>query len=646
MADPEPFKSEEDNLSALDRELYERNRPPQHLARPTLKPRQTEVGPGWTVRTSTAVVRPPRAKWFSLSILSKLFIAAAAFFVLALAVAGWLLFRGSNIVSNSNIDIDLTGPLTVKSGGDFDLGIAVTNKNRTDLETADLIVEFPAGTRDPLDVKKDLTKLRQALGIIDSGQTKIQGVQAILFGQEKAKLPIEVTLEYRLKGSDAIFEKAVTYEVQIADSPISVNVDLPESVNAGRDIELGLEVVTNSPTVLKDVALAIIWPPGFTPTQTSIQPAASGNTTIWQLGDLSPGGKRSLKVVGQLTGQDSELKSFRIQVGLLASATADELSVLYTDVLKTVLVERPFVGLAMSVNDDTSDTPIANWGELSRVLIDWGNNLAVAVGNGTITLRLSGSALRESSVTTPVGTYSSIDDQIVWDQVSVPALANLAPGDRGNLQASFASILFSDQSAIRNPAIDLVLTFRGERQESGRQGEIVETVVKKTLKLAANFQGWGAAFYYNGPFANTGPLPPKVDTPTTFTISWQLSTGGNDVKGAQMFATVPRGVRWLGQVTPATEKLVYDDLNRTLTWQAGYLPAGSRGETKAREIAFQVELIPSANQINQTPNLLENIQAVAVDTFTGQAINRSLGALTTKLSTDANFSASNGNVVP
>ena len=644
MADNQPFPPEDDGLGDLNRELYERGAAPRHVHHSNLTPRSEEVKRDWGSRSAPAKSLHHR-HFFSLSVLSKVFVAAAAFFILSLVAAGFLLFRGSNIVSNTNIDINLTGPLTVKSGGDFDLGIAITNKNRTDLETVDLVINFPEGTRDPLDVGKDLSRFRRALGEIKSGQTKVEGIQAILFGQEKTKLEIEILLEYRLRGSDAIFEKSKIYEVQVADSPVSINFDVPETVNAGREIELGIEVLSNSPTVLSDLVLAVVWPPGFVPKRSSIIPTGNNQTAIWQLGDFPPGGRRTITVVGELVGQDAELKSFQVRVGLLKSGSPDELAVIYTDTVKTIQVERPFVGLAMTVNDSSASEPSANLGQTVQTVIDWGNNLPVPVTNGTVSLSLKGQALRESSVTVQNGAYSSTEDVIVWDQVSVPALARLDPGDRGTLQASFASLPFSAGSSIRNPYIDLVLTFRGERQEAGRQGELVETVIKKTLKLSAAFQAAGAALYYNGPFANTGPLPPKVDTPTTYTIVWQLATGGNDVREAQMFATVPRGVRFMGEAAPATEKLVYDATNRILTWEAGYLPAGSRGEPRSREVAFQVEFIPSANQTGNEANLLENIRAVSIDTFTGEAINRALSNLTTILSTDANFNASNGIIV-
>lgn len=645
MADNQPFPPEDDGLTDLNRELYERGATPRHVHRSNLTPRAGEVKRDWNLRPALSPKFPRQHPWLSLSILSKLFIGAGIFFALSLLAAGLLLFRGSNIVSNTNIDISLSGPISIKSGDNFDLGVAITNKNRTDLETADLLIKFPAGTRDPLNLEKDLSDLRRSLGEIKSGQTKIEGIQAILLGQEKIKLEIEVLLEYRLRGSDAIFEKSQIYEIQITDSPVSLNVDLPKTVNADREIELNLEVLSNSPTVLADVALLIVWPPGFTPKRSSVESTTNSLTTVWRLGDLPPGGRRTISVTGELTGQDSELKSFQIQTGLLNRDNLDELAVVYTNVVETIQVERPSIGLAMAVNGDTGNEPVADLGQLVQLTIDWGNNLPVAVTNGQVVLSLQGSALRKSSVSVQAGSYSSSEDRIVWDQTSVPVLGRIDPGTRGNLQASFASVPFGNQSTIRNPYIDLVLTFSGERQEAGRQGELVETIVKKTLKLAATFQAAASAFYNDGPFANTGPLPPKVDTPTTYTIIWRLSTGGSDVRESQMFATVPRGVRWLGEVAPATEKLSYDETNRILTWEVGYLPAGSAGEERSREIAFQVELIPSANQAGQGVNLLENIRAVAIDTFTGEAINRTLNNLTTILSTDANFNASNGVIV-
>ena len=67
----------------------------------------------------------------------------------------YLSFRGGgNSISSDNIEIGLSGPVSIGAGEVLSLEIDVLNKNSVDLETADLLVEYPDGSRSAVDVKQ------------------------------------------------------------------------------------------------------------------------------------------------------------------------------------------------------------------------------------------------------------------------------------------------------------------------------------------------------------------------------------------------------------------------------------------------------------------------------------------------------------
>ena len=636
----------QDGLSELDKRLYTRGAGPLKVRRSELSPEQQDFKTSWGLRQATALTRPRRPEFWTVQTLTKFFFGAVIFFILALALAAFFLFRGSNVVSNANIDIAVTGPTVIKSGDRLDLGIAVTNKNRSDLQTADLIVEYPAGTRDPNNPAQELTRTRESLGVIKPGQTLIHGTRAILFGTEKSQPVITMRLEYRLAGSDAIFEKEKTYQVQLADSPVSINLTLPPEVNSNKTIEATVEVVTNSPTILKNVALLALWPSGFKLTQSSVDGETAGASTLWRLGDMAPGAKRSFKITGVLTGQDEELKSFRFQLGILPDQNATELASVYTDTFKNILIKKPFVGLALSLDDDTSAEHVAGIGNDVKAQIDWGNNLPVDVMNGKITLSFNGEALRKSSVSVNDGFYQSTNNTIVWDQSSVPGLALVKPGDQGTLQFSFGSNPLSATTPLKNPTINLNLLFTGQQNNNGRPGESVETKINRVVKLAAGFNMAARLLYHDGPYENVGPIPPQVDKETTYTVVWSVGTAANDVKDVKFKAILPANVRWLGEVTPGTEKMSYNGVTRELSWEAGYLATGSKGEFKGKEVAFQIGVTPSVSQVGSNFNVLEKLSAAGTDTFANVTVGKSIEVLDSRFSTDSGFHANDDRVVP
>lgn len=632
----------EDGLTELNKRLYAREAEPLRARRSELTPGENTLKRDWGLRAATAVTRPRRPSIWSVDFLWKFFLIAVGFFVLALLAAGFFLFRGNNVVSNANIDIAVTGPLSIKSGDQFDLGIAISNKNRSDLETADLIIEYPAGTRDPNDPSKELTRSRESLGVITSGQTLVHGVRAILFGSEKTKGQIKIKLEYRLAGSNAIFEKEKPFAVEIADSPVSLALTLPEEVNAGKEIEATVQVVTNSPTILKDVTLLALWPPGFNLLESSLQGENNLNTTRWSLGDMAPGAKRTFVIKGTLDGQAEEVKSFRFQVGL-AGKEDTELGAVYTDNFKTVAIKRPFVGLALNINGDQSSEPVARLGNNIEAQIAWGNNLDVDVLNGSLKLTLNGESLNRSTVSVSDGFYRSSDNTITWSQSAVPGLALLRPGDRGQAQLSFQSLPFSSAAPIKNPTINLGLIFKAE-QKNGSDN--IETRIDRVIKLEAAFAAASQLLYHEGPFENTGPIPPRADQQTTYTVVWTLGTAANEVKDARIKAVLPANVEWTKELSPSTEKLSWNEVTRQLTWEAGYLSTGTKGEGKTKTVAFQVKAEPSVSQAGEEFNILDKVEASGTDTFTGTTVSRSLGVLDSRFSTDPGFRANDERVAP
>src|SRR3989344_1244135 len=91
------------------------------------------------------------------------------FFLAAAVFAFFQFYRGSNIVSSENVSIGIAGPTSVPAGEKLPLEVVVTNNNSAPLTSVDLRVTYPAGTRDPADLSKELLRDRELLGEIEPG---------------------------------------------------------------------------------------------------------------------------------------------------------------------------------------------------------------------------------------------------------------------------------------------------------------------------------------------------------------------------------------------------------------------------------------------------------------------------------------------
>ncbi len=171
------------------------------------------------------------------TLVKKLVIAAVV--VVSLAIAGivaYFLAGGMSVVSSSNIDISLGGPTSIKGGESGNWQVAITNKNKTNLELADLIIDYPEGAR-PISGAVSGTKAfseRRSIGQIGAGQTVTEAIGAYLFGEKDTDQVFKFTLEYRPQGSNAILAKTAEQSVHLLQSPVEVSINLPDRIKLGR----------------------------------------------------------------------------------------------------------------------------------------------------------------------------------------------------------------------------------------------------------------------------------------------------------------------------------------------------------------------------------------------------------------------------
>jgi hypothetical protein len=134
----------------------------------------------------------------------------------------------------------------------------------------------------------------------------------------------------------------------------------------------------------------------------------------------------------------------------------------------------------------------------------------------------------------------------------------------------------------------------------------------------------------SGPFTNTGPIPPKADLETTYTVSWTITNTVNDLTQTSVSAKLPYGVVWKGLVSPGSEKVSYDPDKRIVVWNVGNVTYGAGFSSSPRSVSFQLGLTPSANQTGSSLPLTSDASAQAVDSYTGMAVSASDPAVTTR----------------
>src|SRR3990167_5289964 len=97
-----------DHIEELKKRLYGRGSGVSKRARTQLEPHREKIKTAWEDMGGPAKTK----KYLGRSFMTKLLVASFIFFLASLVVAGFMVWGGSNTISNRNIDLMIKGPAT------------------------------------------------------------------------------------------------------------------------------------------------------------------------------------------------------------------------------------------------------------------------------------------------------------------------------------------------------------------------------------------------------------------------------------------------------------------------------------------------------------------------------------------------------
>jgi hypothetical protein len=254
-----------------------------------------------------------------------------------------------------------------------------------------------------------------------------------------------------------------------------------------------------------------------------------------------------------------------------------------------------------------------------EVVIAYENTLDDALQNIALTLQLDGDIYDPSRISLLNGFYNSSENNILFDETTASKLSSLSPGEKGELRFTlFGQDLVSAAAVLANPFVNLSLDV--EATGVGGKTEQAFAVASHIVRANSDISVVPKSQYYEGPFKNNGPVPPRVNTETTYTLTFQVINSSNEIKNAELTTLLPNYVDWMNAVAPSVErtKVSYDTTTRKLTWALGDLRAGlGVGTSEPRELSVQVRVTPSAIAVGDSLDLTKDIILKGTDVFTG-----------------------------
>lgn len=581
------------------------------------------------------------------SVFKNFFLFSIGFFIFAVGYVAFQYFAGGNIVSNANIDIAILGNTFTAGGEDLPLQIEITNRNSSALELVDLVVEYPTGSSQggSGEAIGEVERLRVSIGSIASGAVANENMKIVLFGEQGSVHNVKISLEYRLEGSNSIFVKEKEYQVTINSTPINLLVDAPTEVNPNEDLTLKVKATLNASKPASSMLLRVEYPLGFQFVKATPAPALGNN--IWDMGDLAPGAQTEIVIIGKMVDVfDGEEKTFQVYTGTQSKTDKSLISVVFNSLAHTVAIKKPFIATRLFINGVYQREYAIDTKTLITADIRWVNNLDTKVNDLEIRAKISGNAINRNTIKSLKGFYNSLEDVIIWDKSYDNTFSEVGPGEEGIVTFSASPLaLFSTASGmISQPTINIEVSIAGKQPFEGNLVQKLANSESKTIKIISDIGFVSKALHFSGPFKNTGPIPPKAEKETTYTIVWTLTNTSNNISNVQIRSTLPPFIKFVGAINPATADLTYNASTRDIVWNVGTLPRSTGIGGSARELAFQVSLTPSISQIGEAVTLITNAFLTGHDDFANVDIKASKAPLTTRLNSDSAFPP-NGSLV-
>ncbi len=498
--------------------------------------------------------------------------------VVALGVLGFWYYRDT-IFSKEIMILGVTAPDYAKVGEKIEYVVKYKNDGNFVLEDPKLVFELPEYSL----TEDGKQRLSQDLPDMQPGDEKTVTFEARLLGKEHDIKTARAWLSYMPHNLSVRYESEAFVNTAIDAVPITLELDLPSSIEKGKEVGYSINYFSNVDYPLEKTSVRVDAVPGF-----HVQSAVpkSLDNAEWKLPTLekSDGGKITIK--GQVNGDTGSKMKFVARLGMWVHGVF----VVMKEAEQEVEIIQPLLSISQKVNGSSNYSPIP--GETLRYEIFFKNIGPTSFDNLLVMSDISGSGLDFSTLRSPDGQTRPNDNVIVWDSRQISRLRHLEA--QGEAKVEFTVAL--------------------KKSWVPTDAEKNNTVVKNKVTVADISQEF------------TNKVSSKLDVVQSSTLvegswrlNWQVKNYLNDVRNVKVKAILAPGVSLDDFIEPETEaaNFSFDTQSREIVWFVGSLPAGSGVTTAPKQLSLQFSGVFGG--------LVTQVTILGEDAITGTTIESSAG---------------------
>jgi len=534
-----------------------------------------------------------------------------------LLIAIGAIFWGRYSFSQANVEINIKIPQDIASGKEVVFTIEYKNNNRVNLNDAYLIINYPSGIFSS--EGKEIYQEQKNLRTISKKSVGQEDFRVRFVGEKGEIKNIVATLNYQPQNISSRFENSTSNRIEINSVLISIKIEGPENAMSGQDVSYFVEYENKTNEDISDLRIEANYNEDFK-IENLAPKSIEGSNNIWELSLLRAGEKKRIDLSGALEGEEGEDKILRVTIGRIENEQFLQYS---RAEYSTKIAPSPLL-LLMSLGGIEEEGCNVNPGQSLDYKIEFKNNTDVALRELILKAHLEDNVFNFKTINLgQVGFFDSRENLITWSGGEVPLLNLLEPNKSGSVTFSIDLKKPIPMSSYNDKNFQAIITGEIGTLTVPAKFAVSELKISKELSCKVNSEiDIKSKVYYYEPapgIFNTGPLPPKVDELTTYTVHWQITNGTNDLENLRVTAILPQGISWsnyyLNKVS--NSRVYYNERTKEVIWEIDKVPAGTGFVLPVYELIFQIGLHPSINQVGQTPTLINESSIEGKDMFTG-----------------------------
>lgn len=540
------------------------------------------------------------------------FLLFSCIFLGTVAWVGFFMFQPNLQFVEDDVVLSISGDEAVMAGQEVQYRIRYRNLQNTPLGQANIQIRYPEGfvfvnSSEPASNDKND---EWALGSLGQGDGDYIDIFGRLYGNEGKEQSFRVFLNYKPGNFSSDFQKVATLNTKITDSPVEMQIQGPEEVVPGGEVEFFVQIQAKKDINIENSAL--ILEPGIFSVKSSEPATKEDDLFQWPITVLADGEEQVFKITGSFSPVNGEEEAdivFKF-VGWKDAERQTEPFVYFTSPVKVKLLKTD-LSVNLGINGSLTDLTVQP-GEVLNTSIVLKNPGTVALKNVSVSLvyetpsfnklsMLDWQKIEDGNDGSIYGEQVSEDIRraiITWDSRHIKQLNNLQPGDE----------VFIDHSIPFKNSEDIDLT----RFKTFMANAVLEVKYKSVSEqkiLSSNKINMTVNSDFG--FEVRDAVSENSNGKEQHKINWILSNSFHELENIELSVDLYGNIAWQEELlsVPAGD-FNFNKAENSITWKIDKMPVS------VDVLALQFGLLLNEKNPTQT-NLTSKVKIKAHDTVTG-----------------------------